>query len=256
MPFFRAGSGIFYFAHVPKCGGSSVEDYLRDRFGRPAFVDDRFHTRPDSERWTRSSPQHADWATIERLFGPDFFDAAFAVVRHPLSRAISAYHFQVEVEKSAPAGISFGDWLEDMRDRQAQDPFAIDNHFRPQVDFLPPDCTVFHLEHGLEALVPHIDTLVGDRDGPRAIGHTNRRGTGKGAKPAPAPRETALISEIYAEDFRRFGYRIDSPDPLAAPPALDPQTVAEAAAARARSTKPGPRLLRRVRRRVRRWSGA
>ncbi|MBD3624759.1 MAG: sulfotransferase family 2 domain-containing protein [Rhodobacteraceae bacterium] len=261
MPFFRAGPGIYFFAHVPKCAGSSVEDYLRDRFGRPGFVDNRFVQRPEAERWTRTSPQHADWATVERLFGPDFFDGAFAVVRHPLSRAVSAYHFQVEVEKTAPAGIGFGDWLQEMRARQAREPFAIDNHFRPQVDFLPPGCALFHLEHGVDALVPYLDRLTGTTGGPRAIGHANRRGGGSGGgkdrgKAAPDPAAVALVAEIYAEDFRRLGYRPDSPDPAAAPPALDPRSVAEAAADRARSARPDRRLVARVRRKVRRWAGA
>ncbi|MHA3980924.1 sulfotransferase family 2 domain-containing protein [Halovulum sp. GXIMD14794] len=266
MPFFRAGSGIYYFAHVPKCAGSSVEAYLRTRFGEMSFLDDRFLLRPEAERWTRTSPQHADWTTVRRLFGEGFFDGAFAVVRHPVSRAISAYHFQIEVEGTAPADISFHDWLQEMRSRQALDPFAIDNHFRPQVDFLPEDCAIFHLEHGLDALVPYLDRLTGVSDGPRAIGHINSRGTAKtapgvnmaGAKTATkasaGPSEIALLAEIYAEDFRRLGYRPDSPDPIAAPPTLDPQIIAEAAAARARSARPVNRLLRRVRRRVRRWA--
>ena len=261
MPFFRAGSGIYYFAHVPKCAGSSVEAYLRTRFGEVSFLDDRFLLRPEAERWTRTSPQHADWTTVRRLFGEGFFDGAFAVVRHPVSRAISAYHFQIEVEGTAPADISFHDWLQEMRSRQALDPFAIDNHFRPQVDFLPEDCAIFHLEHGLDALVPHLDAMTGTAGGPRAIGHSNSRGAVKTApvtttKASAGPDEIALLAEIYAEDFRRLGYRPDSPGPVASPPSLDPQVIAQAAADRARSAQPVNRLLRRVRRRVRNWAEA
>ena len=149
MPFFRAGPGIYFFAHVPKCAGSSVEDYLRDRFGRPGFVDNRFVQRPEAERWTRTSPQHADWATVERLFGPDFFDGAFAVVRHPLSRAVSAYHFQVEVEKTAPAGIGFGDWLQEMRARQAREPWTSPR----DPPCLAPPCSLPHPRASLNARV-------------------------------------------------------------------------------------------------------
>jgi hypothetical protein len=29
----RTGRGLYYFAHVPKCAGTAVEDYLGRRFG-------------------------------------------------------------------------------------------------------------------------------------------------------------------------------------------------------------------------------
>ncbi len=258
MPFFRAGSGVYYFAHVPKCAGTSVEDYLRARFGRLAFLDDQFNSRTDLERWTRTSPQHADWAALKRLFGRDFFDGAFAVVRHPVARAVSVYHFQVEVEKNTD--ISFADWLSDMQERHTRDPFLIDNHFRPQVDFLPDECTLFHLEHGLDGIVPYLDQLTGDHNGPRGIGHTNMRDTRQGisriSRAKVGPDEIAILAEIYAIDFRRLGYRPDSFEPIFAPPCLDPDVIAEAVAARAQAGQPLSRLLRRVQKKVRRWVDA
>jgi hypothetical protein len=94
MPIFKAGGKLVYYAHVPKCGGSAVGWYLTERFGPIAF-EDRNHTRHDAKtQWSRTSPQHIDRVSLGRLFPEGFFDAAFTIVRHPVARLVSAYHFQ------------------------------------------------------------------------------------------------------------------------------------------------------------------
>lgn len=257
MPFFRNGSRFLYFSHVPKCGGSSVEHYLEARFGNMGFCDRKFSQVPDAQHWVATPPQHVDWASLERLFPADFFDTVFAVVRHPVSRIVSCYHFQVEMEKRVSPDTSFSDWLRDQARAFAADPFIIDNHFRPQADFIPSRegaCQIFHLEHGLEAVIPFVDAFAGDTAGPRFIGHENRR-NGRNGKEGPArvpvtpgPEDLELISGIYAADFERFGYRIGEKMPLAEPPQLDPDLLGRAAADRARMNRPLNRLAARLRR--------
>ena len=70
MPIFRIGDTLHYYAHVPKCGGSSVEAYLRTRFGSLAFLNTRYLDLPEQARWTRSSPQHMALADLHRLIPP------------------------------------------------------------------------------------------------------------------------------------------------------------------------------------------
>lgn len=263
MPIVRVGTDLVYYAHVPKCAGSAVENYLADRFGRLAFLDRQHLAQPEGRRWTRTSPQHADWASFARIVPPDFLAAAFAVVRHPLSRAVSAYRFQAEVEETVPEGMGFGDWLAAEAAARRDDPHRSDNHSRPQVDFLPPGdalpCRLFHLEHGLDALIPWLDALAGDRGGPRTVLRANEAGERRRREigpVAPTAAEAALVAEIFAEDFARLGYAPERPAPLAPPPALDAAFLAEAAAARARAGRPLHRLAMRARRAIRRrWTG-
>ena len=66
MPFFRLRQQLIYFAHVPKCAGTSVEAYLQRRFGALAFRD-QFHYRDPGPRWTVTSPQHVTAADLERF---------------------------------------------------------------------------------------------------------------------------------------------------------------------------------------------
>lgn len=226
MPIIRAGAQLLYYAHVPKCGGSAIETYLEDRFGKIAFVDKHHHRVPLERRWSRTSPQHVSLQVLDRLFPQDFFDASFAVVRHPVARIVSAYHFQLEIEHSEPANISFPFWLERLADTMADDPFVYDNHTRPMAELVPQDAKVFHLEHGLDAMVPWLDNLLGSASGPRAIARVNaRKGRGGGQKVSPSKTDIDLIAELYAQDFERFGYVPDQKAPLHDAPVLSPDFV-------------------------------
>ena len=59
----------------------------------------------------------------------------------------------------------FDDWLK----RAAGEPFLYDNHLCPQSAIVPKDATVFRLEDGLDAIVPHLDRLAGDTGGPSGL---------------------------------------------------------------------------------------
>ncbi|MGV6849197.1 MAG: sulfotransferase family 2 domain-containing protein [Marinibacterium sp.] len=256
MPFFKIDRQLVYYAHVPKCGGSSIANYLRDRFGALAFYNTGFHDLPETARWTRSSPQHVDAASLAALIPAEFFSAAFAFVRHPVARVISSYHFQAEVEGLIDETTGFSDWLAglaDRADREGGDPFAFDNHVRPMSDIVPDGATVFHMEHGVDQLIPWLDRLAGQADGPRAIPPENIRGQyTKDTRPdvVPTPDDLGLIERIYAADFDRFGYRISDKAPLAPPPDLDPGFVADRDRALAAASRPIGQLRRKIRRKL------
>lgn len=253
MPVFKVGEKLCYFSHVPKCGGSSVEAYLNARFGPIGFLDNAFLRRDQTVRWSRTSPQHIDWASLQHFFPEAMFDAVFAVVRHPVNRIVSAYHFQTEVEGTFAGSIGFSDWLTSEFERHGADPFLVDNHIRPQIDFMPKNCTIFHLEHGLDAIVPYLDGLAGGASGPRSIGHANKRRSegreGGGAVEAPMDlADLARISEFYARDFARFGYNPAHAEPATPKPVLSDEYIA----ARDAEIRQSSKLLHRATTRIRR----
>ena len=214
MPILRIGSDLHYFAHVPKCAGSSVKRYLSDRFGAMALTDMDFSAQPEARRWSRTSPDHIDWASLTRMVPPSWFASVFSITRHPVARVVSAYHFQQEVEKSVPAGVAFDDWLAGGLSLMASEPFVYDNHLRPQVDFIPSDAVTFPVEGGLAPLIAHLDVLAGNSDGPRAVEGRNVRAAREATvKAVPSKASLDLIARAYAEDFARFGYHIDRPLP-------------------------------------------
>jgi len=211
MPMVRISGLLIYFAHVPKCAGTAVERYLKRRFGPLALSDPRHGL--DGARWSGTSPQHIDAGALARLIPPGFCDGGFAVVRHPAERLRSLFRFQRDVEQAIAPDMTLATWLEALPDRQAADPFYLDNHPRLMCDLVPDDCTVFRLEDGLDAVVDWLDEVAGADDGPRVIAPANGY-AGKlaeaGRDPGPDPAMTAdvleRISEIYAADFARFGY--------------------------------------------------
>jgi len=209
MPIFRINGGLHYFAHVPKCAGASVEAYIHARFGSVAFANSQFMSKPEAQRWTRSSPQHVDWESLGLLIPPGWFESSFAVVRHPLTRLRSAFDYQLTGERSVPEGTDINDWFLDWVEGRAKMPFRYDNHPRPAAELVPPDATVFRLEEGLQPLVAHLDRLAGNTNGPRKIAHRNQSRGGRhyAARQTPLSDETlGLIARVYARDFERFGY--------------------------------------------------
>lgn len=230
MPIFKAGPKLVYYAHVPKCGGMAVAWYLRERFGAVAFTDKAHTSHAPATLWSKTSPQHIDTLSLSRLFPEGFFDASFTIVRHPVPRLVSAFHFQVEVERRVSEHIEFSDWLEDIEERRATDPFVFDNHVRPMSEIVPAGAQVFHMEHGLDSLIPWFDAITGTHAAPRALPEINRKGEYSKAgtvRAEPSAADLERIARIYAEDFSRFGYDPERPSEALAPPPVLPEGFTE-----------------------------
>lgn len=199
------------FAHVPRAGGSSVENYLHGRFGTLAFLDRAHHERPADRRWNRVSPQHLDRITLNLMLPPEFFIDGFAVVRHPVTRIESVFLHNLEVTGLIPSETRFIDWLDDLPSLRQRDPSYLDNHARPMVDLIPARCRIFRLEDGFGAVEDWLDDLTGTT-WPRHMGRVHSRDqllAQKGLTPVPPIRNaetTARIHEIFAPDFERYGY--------------------------------------------------
>ena len=205
MPICKTVNKVVYFAHVPKCGGSSVEEYLQTRFGSLAFIDQEFYSLPSSRQWARNSAQHIGAENLERLFPPGFFDASFAVVRHPVDRLVSEYHFQRDQLRKLSQSESFSTWLAAFEQALKDDPMIYDGHVRPMVDMVPSNATVFRLEDGLDQVVRYIDELVGACEETIPMKRLLVRNTSI-PNVLPSENDIATIERIYARDFERFGY--------------------------------------------------
>ncbi|SFK49428.1 sulfotransferase family 2 domain-containing protein [Methylorubrum salsuginis] len=156
MPIVRINGHLLYYCHVPKAVGSAVEAYLRAQFGPLAFADEQFYELSPPDRWTRSSPQHVDVESFERLFPADFFDDVFAVVRDPLPRLVSAYKFQKLVEGLIPPEASFDAWVLGLDRAMIGRRFAFDNHLLPMHRLVPEGTRIFRMESGLGAVIDYL----------------------------------------------------------------------------------------------------
>ena len=210
MPLARIGPKLVYFAHVPKCAGTAVEEYLQERFDKLAFVDRRYAKL--QEPWTSTSPQHVIWQDLKRLFPPGFFNASFAVVRHPVARLRSVFHWQRDWVRSVPEDITLDGFVDLVSQADPDSSYEYDNHLRPMHQFLGPHTRVYRIEDGLDPLVRWLDKVAGNEDGPRQISRRNETAQrlevrGKIYAPQPISDAThARIAALYADDFTRFGY--------------------------------------------------
>ena len=207
MPIFRINDKLHYFAHVPKCGGTSVEAYLSDRFGRLGFHEPGRHLIAVDQRWGKGSAEHIPVACLDRIIPSDWLATSFAVVRHPVRRLISAFCFARDVRQRFPLSTDINTWFQEASSWIGKDPFQHSAHFAPQSILVPNGTRIFRLEDGLDQIVPYLDALAGNTDGPREILAKN---VGKWRADAAPPNLTqntlGLIAEVYAVDFARFGY--------------------------------------------------
>ncbi len=212
MPILRCDGRLIYFAHVPKCAGTAIEQYLATHCGPLALLDPAFNKLPAESRWSVTSPQHVDATSLARLFPAGFFDAAFAVVRHPVARLASVYQFQRDIERRIPQSIGFGRWLTRLTKAGEALHRRYDGHTRPMDAFVPEGATVFRLEDGLEPLVAWLSVMLPARDLPDLIPARNVLNArlafrGQSQRPPRITREVQdMIRQIYARDFERFGY--------------------------------------------------
>lgn len=211
MPLFSTQRGLVYFVHVPRTGGSNLEDYLGSRFGPLSLLD-----RDWMRAWTaggcrsdslRSSPQHLTAADAGRLL-PRGTVCSLAVVRDPLARIVSEFRFQNRrgLRRRRLTEFGFSTWLPIVLEAARRDPRVFDNHIRPQCDMVPADADVFRLEAGLGALVARIDELAGSTAPDIPIG-SDEPGSFRGPV-VPSRAALKLIAEFYADDYARFGYAL------------------------------------------------
>jgi len=74
MPLFKINSRIIFFVHIPKTGGTSVENTLA-RVGEISM-----HRKPFPD-WV--PPQHWHAEIYETVIPKDFYDYGFLVCRNP-----------------------------------------------------------------------------------------------------------------------------------------------------------------------------
>ncbi|MBO9468075.1 sulfotransferase family 2 domain-containing protein [Tropicibacter sp. R15_0] len=220
MPICRAGAKLIYFAHVPKCGGTAVERYLAKRFGKLGFWDEAYAQRDPASAWTISPPQHVLEVVRRDLLPDRLFDAQFATVRHPATRLRSMFRFQRDIENALPPNTRFRSWIEGLPRTLATAPYALHGHPRLMSDYVPKQAQVFRMEEGLDQIIPWIEALIGEEpsDPPETLPRVNeleRRLPPEVVNRPPVlldEANLALIADIYASDYDRFGYDIAPPE--------------------------------------------
>lgn len=205
MPIFRKNGVSVLFIHVPKTGGSSVEDlfaasgwevHYLDRGGRKSLNPNR-----------RCSPQHMHGTMLADTFQLDSFRLSFMMVREPIARFRSELLMQQPALQEPWTGKVERTATSLLRE-YTTNPFVADNHIRPQSHFYVPGAKVFSFESGLDRMAEELrDTHSLDLNLRKGVPHRfpGGRGFSSSAIRIPGHLQRDLF-HFYREDFSWFGY--------------------------------------------------
>ena len=222
MPIFRVNGKNIFFAHVPKCGGTTLE-YNLIRLGYClSFLDVEFYN-PGRDNWSLSTPQHISLRYFERYFCKDFFDFKFTVLRDPVERFVSAFNFN---RGAIGWFVSFEQFLTSFERRVTRTggfpQNDYDNHFMPASQLVPEDCAVYFLENGLLSVFRALEKKIGlqsidsvqSKNPGRYVNFNAKSKTrkfikDKFVKPSPriadlSPDQIERIRALYRQDYEQF----------------------------------------------------
>lgn len=210
MPLARINGTLLHFVHVPKTGGSSVNDYLRAKGTLGLYS-------RNPVDWARTTPQHMEAAVHAVMTPPGLADHDFIVLRDPIDRMRSEFKYRVKRATRAsgvPQRGQGGAMRLDLEDgqhfvgtfdafvrhalaRARVEPRFADNHIRPQADFWRPGLKAFLFEEGMERVFRWIDAVTGTPALP-ARPHSNR----SPAIEVEMSAETrTILRDAYAVDY-------------------------------------------------------
>lgn len=213
MPVLRSGSFRILFIHVPKTGGTYVEELLKS-YGPVHGIKYGYEPLPQG---LPCVPQHFHGELLECLYSKDawevdsYFDYVFMTVRHPLDRLISEYKYRNRafIHENYKRSASFwndhlNSWCQEGIEATREDPYHEDNHFRPQHEYEAFSPEIFRVEEGFDPIKQRLDDLLGIKgvfpDDPINTSGMPRDDVG------PSNKTIQLVNSFYAEDFSRYGY--------------------------------------------------
>jgi len=203
MPIFKINNKRVLFIHIPKTGGTSIENWLSN-FGEMQFY------QPGIPTFMKCTPQHLTLNDFNVLFGDGFFDLIFAVVRNPYHRLISEYLFRTADQlKTFKKRVDFSDWLMLNLKEAKTNKHHLDNHLRPQTDFIDAQMKIFKYENGLEEVIKYLKKELKIRTG-KKLSKLNKS---NGKKTMSWSVEALNSSnQFFKNDFEQLKYPVQTPE--------------------------------------------
>jgi hypothetical protein len=201
MPLFVKHTISVLYIHVPKTGGSSIEQFFELNGFRREFLD----TGPDFSfnGYRHCSPQHMHAEHLRMAVRLSRLTYIFMTVRHPMKRLLSEFKTRV---RDDGISTSLSAWVDDTFREYIADPFIIDNHIRPQSEFWIPGCDVFRQERGFGPdFVERLEQRTGMIFPERNVGHGNA-GPDLPVREEEIEQVRPAVRQFYQPDFLTFGY--------------------------------------------------
>lgn len=194
------GKKRVFYAHVPKTGGTYIEDlFVVNGYAK------KFWTASPKQCGLQVSFQHFDRIQYEACIDFSLIDLAFITVRHPIDRLLSEY-------RNSGNGQDISLWIKKIRNVLVRNPSFLDNHFRPQVDFYRPPMHIFRQEDKFSERWASNFSVDNDLSF-HTFTTTVKRDTSSKERPLSRSEASAVIRfclEYYRADFHTFGYKVSS----------------------------------------------
>lgn len=183
---------LFFFIHIPKTGGTSIEK----------LFDDNILFSKSKLDFMRTSPQHLDRSQLERMGFSEHNTKSFTVVRNPLERFESEYKYRFRASRFIKYFVNIDEFA--IYALKYKNIFSnLDNHIKPQIDFIFPNTEIFRFEEGLEQVVEYIDEL-NLRQNKSVLPHLKKANNFNLCMNSYTVK---LINEYYSGDLKAFGYQ-------------------------------------------------
>jgi hypothetical protein len=212
MTILTKDSNSILFLHVPKCGGSSIVDTFTAN-GFTSALETRGKPAQDC---LLASPQHQTCSALKALVRFDNIKEIFMVVRNPYQRLVSEYNW-IFREVSTEERPEYSQWVINSIAIAEQDPYYLDNHLRPMIDFLDVGhpARIFRLEDGLQAIIEFylqpVESMLNI-----TVAHNKKASLFKYKNDNPVLNEQALhlVNRFYRDDFIAFDYDSTTSDKM------------------------------------------
>jgi len=188
---------------VPKTGGTSLEAMVE----RAGWRISLYSAEPQVLASLNCSPQHWHAPILSGVVDLTRIESAFMIVRDPIARFRSEYSFHVRDPQLGRAEYVDA-WAETIFSLYEGNRFVLDNHLRPQAEFVLPQADIYRMESGLDAIAQDLEERL--RLGlPTDALHMHDSAGGGGLRSKDveiSDKLEALLREVYAVDYEVFGF--------------------------------------------------
>ncbi|QIX28186.1 sulfotransferase family protein [Nocardioides sp. JQ2195] len=206
MPVFFKDNRSILFVHIPKTGGTTIERLFKTS-GWEMVLRNTRKSEPQLFPKLRVSFQHWQAGLLTEILDVSKFDLIFMMTREPVARFRSEYTMR-HTKNPSGASSKVDAWAEKALRAYETNPYHLDNHLRPQSEFELPDTVVYRLEDSMETMVADLnkrfDLGLAEKI-PHALNSTKRSGLSS-SDVEISPELDTRLRDVYAEDFRRYGY--------------------------------------------------